>query len=1143
MRKKPAKAQKGAKVDKANLQPWEYTKGNKVYTDLSLLPTTNEYQPQVEKMKQWIEKRKDKAQSLSPDYEKVINNTLNNLETVQFADGKKIAPKTYGNKAIGQYNRDSHRITMHNEFENDDIIHELGHASKLAKWEPAVELIKKVRENDKLWKESQVRNKEYLGSEEEIYSRIWAIREKLQLKPEDQVTPKQIKKLKNSAYPDPIHEVLSTESITELLNKLVSNDKPIKDNRGQWAHPGKVTEIASNNITMQGVDYPVLGVSDSGDTKMMLPGQDYKFQGNKVTEYPMVRKKNHAKEANYGASLRKKRPTYQNGGFSMDQINPEGEVQLQNIPLQNNMFDVTGIGYPQGGPPVEKPGIGNIISQGLPIVDGIFKGVSMIKQNKQQRREAERAKRMSEVVKQAAFLPPDKVKRKYVRPEDQVIDPNELAPTYGVGTNYLELGGTIRKKPRSAQYGDEIGSILNNARQYVNPAALGSYANNGTGEMSGQSVIGQTLGSAAGNLILPGIGGQIGGMIGSFAGGLIGAKGQKELKRDQKATQNNLQQAAFGQGSKALHNQYTGFMKNGGVSYLERGGDLQTQWGGKAEPISYNPYLPDNGETVMFKGNSHEEGGIGMKFGGSKVEVEGGEPAVKFSQGDSDSLVVYGDMKIPSYGVAELNDPNAKGKKFKNYIADLSKQENKQNEVIQKGTDLVNNTSPISSYDKLTISSGKALMEGGNMKLKDIAQKKQTAANVQNAILQTADELNLDSSELAKGNVKSLRKKRSNAQDGEIIPRAKREEYERLYGYQYDQQNDWLFKDTNTEGVTKVVNSTPPGKGGEAFNKAFADARKKKLGEFEYRGKKYTTDIYKDSPKTIQTPGEARRNYVYLKDEPVIPPTNPVQPTQPVQEKDRFPWESIIGAALPYFRPSNQAPFDYNQVMGEMNAMSTNQLDPVQAQLYNPLLEQVSDISLQDQMNANQADFNSLKRLTANNPAAQAQLAAQKYQANSSVLGEQFRQNQGQKMGVFNRNRQTLNDAQLKNLGILDNQYVRQSQAKSNTKAVTHAAITSISDKIQKHKLENRTLGVYENLYNYRYDDKGRAWNWNAPVDFGGMIENASPGLLKIDENGKIVMNENKVRKDKNGIVTGSTDTKRVTDKQKNGGIVKYSKY
>jgi hypothetical protein len=37
---------------------------------------------------------------------------------------------------------------------------------------------------------------------------------------------------------------------------------------------------------MQGVDYPVLGVSDTGDKKLMQPGKDYKFKGSKVTEYP-----------------------------------------------------------------------------------------------------------------------------------------------------------------------------------------------------------------------------------------------------------------------------------------------------------------------------------------------------------------------------------------------------------------------------------------------------------------------------------------------------------------------------------------------------------------------------------------------------------------------------------------------------------------------------------------------------------------------------------------------------------------------------------------------------------------------------------------------------------------------------------------
>lgn len=62
----------------------------------------------------------------------------------------------------------------------------------------------------------------------------------------------------------------------------------IEDDMGQLTNPGKITKINSNNITMKGVDYPVLGISDTGDKKMMLPGKDYKFDGNSVTEFPMA---------------------------------------------------------------------------------------------------------------------------------------------------------------------------------------------------------------------------------------------------------------------------------------------------------------------------------------------------------------------------------------------------------------------------------------------------------------------------------------------------------------------------------------------------------------------------------------------------------------------------------------------------------------------------------------------------------------------------------------------------------------------------------------------------------------------------------------------------------------------------------------
>ena len=72
--------------------------------------------------------------------------------------------------------------------------------------------------------------------------------------------------------------------------KSISRDgSVIKDDRGQWDHPGEITEIGSNEITMKGVPYNVIGVSDTGDVKMMKPGKNYKFKGKKVTEYPMAK--------------------------------------------------------------------------------------------------------------------------------------------------------------------------------------------------------------------------------------------------------------------------------------------------------------------------------------------------------------------------------------------------------------------------------------------------------------------------------------------------------------------------------------------------------------------------------------------------------------------------------------------------------------------------------------------------------------------------------------------------------------------------------------------------------------------------------------------------------------------------------------
>ena len=80
--------------------------------------------------------------------------------------------------------------------------------------------------------------------------------------------------------------VLGGQSIDQQKNGGIT-----KDNQGYWNPDnwGKPVEIDSNDITMEGVYEPLLGVSDTGDTKLMKPGKNYKFKGKKVTEFPVAK--------------------------------------------------------------------------------------------------------------------------------------------------------------------------------------------------------------------------------------------------------------------------------------------------------------------------------------------------------------------------------------------------------------------------------------------------------------------------------------------------------------------------------------------------------------------------------------------------------------------------------------------------------------------------------------------------------------------------------------------------------------------------------------------------------------------------------------------------------------------------------------
>jgi hypothetical protein len=516
---------------------------------------------------------------------------------------------------------------------------------------------------------------------------------------------------------------------------------------------------------------------------------------------------------------------------------------------------------------------------------------------------------------------------------------------------------------------------------------------------------------------------------------------------------------------------------------MAMGGDLQVHRG-SAETLSYNPFLPNGGETVMFRGPSHDDGGMPISFGENGVEVEGGEPAAIMKDGGKqENLVVYGNMIIPNYGADELGDKKAKGKKFKHYVADLSKIEAKQNKIIDRSTKMVDNLDVATSFDKLSLQAAQANIMGATAKLKEIAEKKKIAAHVQNAILDTAEEYGIVSDALAKGKI---------VEDKEAMGKA-------MYGAKLES-----FKGGGKKGKAKSTKLDPEV---NKFIKTIPFAERKAMAK------------NMGIPKFTGTPeqntfllGKTRQSYRAPLKGPSIADLKIPTPSlgfnnNQVREaltksilsgtykpnvdndvtgkqskgifnkiKDTFKdvnWNDqldttgeALSSLVPFIRPTSQQALDPSQLLPEMMALSQNQLEPVQAQLYNPMLQaQPYRVSLQDQRNEVIAQQRAAERMAYGNPAAAAMIAAGSSDAINKINAEEFRANQAESMRAAETNRAEMNDAQMKNLAIMDQQYARQSEAKSKTKTQAIEVAKSVADKIAQNKLENRKQATMENMY------------------------------------------------------------------------------
>jgi hypothetical protein len=807
---------------------------------------------------------------------------------------------------------------------------------------------------------------------------------------------------------------------------------------------------------------------------------------------------------------------------------------------QVNMADTQAAGFYDDGSKTLNRTIkdlnANQIKSGFQATSTIGKNVQKVSQAIEQKKEAKRLRAVAPVVLAASSTRPEESKRKYDR------DIVGMSGGYGTGTDFL------------AEDGATIGGNLTEIQNMYNPGDL--YSNLGYEPLDDSSKVKQYK---KGGDVRRALSGAEMGMINegiNLGGDIVAGAISLGTNRLNKQSQNILQQAGFQSGMQNIQqNQYGSFMKDGGgLKYLshdwqpqviakfgeydlkdllappkdadmlragghlkaytapseeamsterpmmQMGGELQTYWGGDAETISENPYLPDGGETVMFRGQSHEESdgqgrtGIGITFGQNPVEVERGEPAVKLKDGGSgeDNLIVFGNMKIPSYGVSELEDSKAKGKKFKHYAADLSKVENKANKTSDKALKLIDDVDGDNPFDLLKLNTGKAMLQGADATLKETAYKKNILAGVQSAILDTAEEMGVESDALAKGKIKPAKdsdmakfgKKLKKAQEGKDIPK-----YRTYVGVADPLVDRWenlaqsVANRTQLSGPISLENKRSVPKGISEYSKQL--------------------------PKGFVA-------------------TPPVLNVEKGKEKSSL-FEKLTdayGDLYPYIKPGIRNPLDPGQLSGEMYALATNQLEPVQAQTYMPLLEDATSVSFQDQLNEIQAQVNAAMRLTGNNPAAQAVIASQAAAAKNKVLGEQLRINQQLGIETKRRNLEALNKAGILNLEIFDKQYQRQAAAKSATKAQAFEALSSIAEKIGKNKSETLSANVMANMYpQYSYGPQGRIYStgttkFNIPTIGSSTTPTDAKGddLLPIyDKKGKVT--GYKVKESRNGSI------------------------
>lgn len=141
--------------------------------------------------------------------------------------------------------------------------------------------------------------------------------------------------------------------------------------------------------------------------------------------------------------------------------------------------------------------------------------------------------------------------------------------------------------------------------------------------------------------------------------------------------------------------------------------------GGIAKQIS-GPDQP----MVEFNGNTHDENGIGIEFGGKIAEVEHGEVGYVDQEG---SLNIFGKMKVPGTT-----------KTFKKAAKDMAAAQLKVDKKRGYYSQILNNSDNTDDYQDSAISTAKVMLKSLDNQAQQIKQDKEALASYQNLVLALA---------------------------------------------------------------------------------------------------------------------------------------------------------------------------------------------------------------------------------------------------------------------------------------------------------------------------------------------------------------------------------------------------------------------